>query len=273
MGYRIRENKRIICGLVALFSAIISTAPAADAQGADSTKGFSSDAWESIKQDYSHFYSAERLGRIGMVFGAGAILANTNADSNIQSWYQDDVRSSGTDDVASVAKVFGEGKYLIPISLLASGLVYYDGESKAGQWGWRTTRAYLTGGPTLLALQYATGGSRPEEDDNPSRWRPFQDNNGVSGHAFIGAVPFLTLGDLYSDNKVVQYTAYALSTAAAWSRINDNAHFLSQAALGWYLAWESVQAIGQTERDKSKKIALAPLVTDRGIGIALTSRW
>lgn len=258
---------------LAPFCILLSLLWATGTQAAEGFERFSWGAWESIQQDYGHFYSGASLARMGLVLSAGAVLANTQADSNVQSWYQDHVRSSGTDEVASVAKVFGEGKYLIPLSLLASGLFYYDGESKVGQWGWRTTRAFLTGGPALLVMQYATGASRPGEGNDPSRWRPFHDSQGVSGHAFVGAVPFLTLGNLYEDNKLVQYTAYALSTAAAWSRLNDDAHFLSQVGLGWYLAWESTRAIEDTEKNRSQQVAIAPLITDRGLGIALTSRW
>lgn len=259
--------------LIALLCALVSMLVMEQGWASNTLSGFSSSAFDSIKNDYKNFYSGDRLTRFAFSFGAGALLANTNADSNIQSWYQDEVRNATTDNISSIAKVFGEGKYLIPVSLLASGLFYYDGNSKAGQWGWRTTRAYLSGGPAMLAMQYVTGGARPDERNDASRWRPFQDSNGVSGHAFIGAVPFLTIGEMSEDNRWVKYTAYLLSTAPAWSRINDNAHFLSQAALGWYLAWESVHAVQETELQKGTHLALSPLIGDRTIGIALTSRW
>ncbi len=63
------------------------------------------------------------------------------------------------------------------------------------------SRAYLVGAPAMLLMQNVTGGSRPEEMDHGSKWDPFHDDNGVSGHAFMGAVPFLTLANMYDDNK------------------------------------------------------------------------
>ena len=41
----------------------------------------------------------------------------------------------------------------------------------------------------------ATGASRPA-DGQGSHWHMFNDNNGVSGHAFIGAIPFLAAAEM-----------------------------------------------------------------------------
>ncbi|RMD69168.1 MAG: hypothetical protein D6819_07630 [Gammaproteobacteria bacterium] len=226
---------------------------------------------ETVKNDYRSFYAKERLLRLGIGFGLGAIAANTSMDQDFQEWYQDHVRGSGTDDFADAAKNLGEGKYLIPLSLLASGLGVIDEGSPIGAWGTHTLRSYLTGGPALLLMQRATGGSRPGERKDASHWRPFRDNNGVSGHAFIGAVPFLTVARMHPGGPVA-WGAYLASAAAAWSRINDDAHFLSQAALGWYMAWESVDAVFDAD-EKPKAFSLAPLLLDDGYGVAARFTW
>ena len=43
----------------------------------------------------------------------------------------------------------------------------------------------------MLLMQRVTGASRAGESDSGSHWRPFHDSNGVSGHAFMGAVLLL----------------------------------------------------------------------------------
>ena len=83
---------------------------------------YSKPIWEIIKTDHKNFYSSGRLLRIGIGFGIGGIMANTNIDEEIQDKYQDDIRSSSTDNFADIVKTFGEGKYLIPLSLFAAAL-------------------------------------------------------------------------------------------------------------------------------------------------------
>jgi len=228
--------------------------------------------WKAVTRDYESFYSLDRLTRLGVGFGIGAIAANTNFDTGVQDWYQDNIRSSGTDNFSKVAKTFGEGKYMIPLALLSASINYIDAESLIGVWGVYTSRAYLVGTPALLLMQYVTGASRPGETDHGSKWRPFNDNNGVSGHAFMGAVPFLTLAYMYDDNKVVKYLAYAASFATAWSRVNDNSHYLSQASLGWYMAFESVDAVFDADRKKGD-ITIAPVIGRDSYGISVHMKW
>lgn len=227
---------------------------------------------EAVIRDYKSFYSLDRITRLGIGFGVGAVGANTNIDTQVQNWYQDNIRSKRTDDFSKTVKVFGEGKYLIPLSLLSASINYFDAESPVGVWGVYTSRAYLTGTPALLLMQKITGASRPGETDHDSKWRPFDDNNGVSGHAFMGAIPFLTLANMYDDNKVVKYLAYAASFATAWSRVNDDSHYLSQAALGWYMAFESVDAVFDADREK-KNISITPMIGRDSYGVSVQMKW
>ena len=227
---------------------------------------------KTVINDYKSFYSGKRLTRMGFGFAAGALLANTNVDHKIQDWFQDDIRSNSTDDVSDVFKEFGERKYLLPITVLTAGIKYLEIDSPIGNWGTYSLRAYLTGTPALLATQWTTGGSRPGETDHKSHWRPFKDDNGVSGHSFVGAVPFLTIAKMSDDNKFLKYAALAASTATAWSRINDNAHYFSQAALGWYLAWESVSSVYDSD-EKSRSYSVTPVVGPDSYGLSAIYQW
>jgi PAP2 superfamily len=248
----------------------------ANAYGAEGwSKPYSKSIWETIKRDHKNFYSSERVIRIGIAFGIGGILANTNIDEKIQDEYQDNVRSSSTDDFAKIVKTFGEGTYLIPLSLFTATLPEIIPKSSAtsiiGEWGRLTSRSYLVGGPPLLLLQRATGASRPGESDDGSRWKPFNDSNGVSGHAFIGAVPFLSAARM-SSNRLLRYGLYVASTFTAWSRINDNDHYTSQAILGWYLAWEAVGAVSESN-ENDQKWKVSPLFLNDGVGIQICKQF
>ncbi len=224
-----------------------------------------------IANDYSNFYSTDRLTRMGIGFLSMGVIANSKMDENLQNWYQDKVRSNKTDRYSKTAKLFGEGAYLLPISILASSARYLDSDSKIGNWGLNSARAYTVGLPTMWMMQKLTGASRPNES-NGSKWRPLNDNNGVSGHAFVGAVPFLTLARM-NDNKFIKYASYAASSLAAWSRVNDNRHYTNQAILGWQMAYESVGSVFDTNNNKATKISFIPLIGNEYYGINIIARW
>ena len=232
--------------------------------------------WSNVKSDYDEFYSSDRFIRMGIIFAGGAVLANSDTDQNFQNDYQSNTRSKATDEFSADAKVLGEGKYLIPLSLISAGIGNWlnDGTELTGvaKWGERTARAYFVGGPAVLATQVLTGASRPSEDKGISDWKPFNDNNGVSGHSFVGAVPFITVAYM-NDNKFIKYSAYLASTLAGYSRINDNQHYLSQSILGWYLAWESVDSVYTVDANKSNNLKVQPLVGSDSYGIGLSYRW
>ncbi len=235
---------------------------------------------ETVSGDYTSFYASERLMRMGIVFGAGAVMANTNIDMNIRNWYQDKVRNEQTNSWASDpakdltfnAKFFGEGKYMVPVALLAASVNYLDTDTAIGNWGAKTSRAYITGLPAMWLMQAVTGASRPDETPEGSVWRPFNDGNGVSGHAFVGAVPFLTIAYMNPDNAYVKYPAYLASAAAAWSRVNDDKHFPSQVVLGWYMAWEAVDAVFENTQNK-KGVTVTPIAGLDGFGLMAKGSW
>ena len=200
---------------------------------------------EQIANDYALFYSKPNMYRLGVALGLGAASAQW-IDEDVSSHYQKHQRSQRTDDWSKTAKLFGEWTYLLPLSVAAT---YLDtsSETSLGEWGNRTFRALVVGAPAVLSAQVITGGSRPSEKrEYASEWRPFKDNNGVSGHAFVGSIPFLTLAEMNKDDPWIYYPAMAASLATPLSRLNDNQHYLSQIVLGWYFAKQATATISNS---------------------------
>ena len=222
-----------------------------------------------IWTDHDNFYSWITMRDLLLGIGAGSILANTSLDEDFQNWYQDDVRSSGTDDFSEFSKTFGEGKFAIPaVAGLAVLGAMCDG-TPCGEvvkdFGCRSTRAYLVGAPPTLLLQFTLGASRPKETTYESRWKPFDDVNSVSGHAFVGAVPFITAAKM-TENRCLKGGLYLCSTFTAWSRVNDDRHYLSQACLGWWVAYLACRAVDETEFDETH-LTFSPVASPDMIGI------
>jgi len=209
----------------------------------------------------------------------GALLANTEMDHHFQDWYRDNIRSGCTNELAKISKQFGEGHILIP-AMAASAVTYRfwqtwrevpDGLCTFGEWTDRSTRGYLVGAPTLLMFQSVTGGGRPRS--GVSHWKPFRNHNGISGHAYLGAVPFITAAHM-TEKPAAKGLFYALSTFCAWSRVNDDAHYLSQVALGWYLAYLSVRAVSETEGSRLPKgLTIFPVSIEDSVGIGLRYQY
>ncbi|MCA9241665.1 MAG: phosphatase PAP2 family protein, partial [Planctomycetales bacterium] len=189
---------------------------------------------------------------MALLLGTHAAVSNTNADEWLQERYHGAVRGDAHDFFHSMS-CFGEGKYVIPI---VAGVTYvFDFQCDAapclGEWAGRSLRAYGLGAPTVLVSQWAIGASRPGERDHASRWRPFEDTNAVSGHAFVGAVPFLAAAGM-TDDPLARTALYAGSMLTAISRVNDDAHYTSQALTGWGLAALAVGAVNDTMECRSR---------------------
>jgi hypothetical protein len=224
--------------------------------------------------DHGNFYSWVTIRDLVLGIGAGGILANTPLDEDFRDWYQDDVRSSGTDDFADFASPFGAGQYVIPavagLAVIGAVCDYTPCGDAVEDFGCRSTRAYLVGAPPMLLLQFGLGASRPGEGSHDSYWRPFDDVNGVSGHAFVGAVPFITAAKM-TENPCLKGGLYLCSTFTAWSRVNDDRHYLSQAWLGWWIAYLACRAVDDTEFE-DKHLTFSPIASPDMVGIGAVYR-
>jgi hypothetical protein len=228
---------------------------------------------ETIFSDYKNFYSLGNLGRLGAGLGMGAILANTSMDRDVRDWYQGDVRDGTTDNLSQAVGDLGSSAVAVPAFAGAALIGEFTKDSPlgsvVGEWGRRSLRAFITGGPPLLFLQYGLGGARPTEGD--SHWRPFSEDNSVSGHSFNGAIPFLTAARMV-ENPYLKWSLYLASPLIGLTRINDDQHYLSQVSLGWWLAFLAMESVDKTEARK-KEVSVIPIPIHDGLGVLVTMRF
>ena len=231
-----------------------------------------------VLEDYRNFYSCDSLTCIAGAFGAGALMANTGFDTTMQNAWMRSVEPTTLGTFFSGCKDIGEGRYALGVFGAAAGAgLLFEGNPAGdviGEWGSRSLRMFVVGAPPVYLLQLATGASRPRDQaSNGSGWKFFQDDNGVSGHAFVGAIPFLAAADMV-ENPLLKGTLYVCSTFVAFSRMTDNAHYPSQVFLGWYLAWASARAVNRTQiHFSSMEVSVVPLpIGDMG-GVGLEARW
>lgn len=230
-----------------------------------------------VTDDYLNFYGCRSLAGIGIATGVAAIMANTNFDEDVQASWQRNVSPTGFGEFLSGCKPIGDGVYTLPVFGAAATLCLLGEDHPVlytvGEWGTRSLRTFLVGAPFMLFMQEATGASRPGESSSGSRWKSFVDNNGVSGHAFMGAIPFLVAADL-AERPLVKAAFYAGSTLVAFSRMTDDVHYPSQALLGWYIAFAAAQAVDTTEaRIAEMEFRVVPLAMAGLNGLALETQW
>lgn len=235
-------------------------------------------AGHKVWQDYRNFYSCDSLTCITAAFGAGALMANTGFDTTMQNAWMTGVEPTSLGTFFLGCKDIGEGRYSLPIFgvAAATGLVL-EGQpvgDALGGWGSRSLRMFVVGAPPLYVLQWATGSSRPNDNSSAgSDWSFFNDNNGVSGHAFVGAIPFLAAADMV-ESPLLKGTLYVCSTFVGFSRMTSDAHYPSQVFLGWYLAWASSMAVSRTETHfAGMEVRVVPLPTADLGGMGVEARW
>lgn len=209
--------------------------------------------WHRVFADHQNYYDFHSFKLLAGGFLIGTAVANTDLDHELHDYFQMNIRRGATGDLSQFLhnhKVLGNGYYTLPIFAGTWIAGAYFNESTllvtSGRWGERTLRAFLVGAPPMILAQRLTGGSRPGETTGDSRWSPFQDNNGVSGHAFMSALPFINAAKM-TERPLLKATYYAGSLLGPLSRVNDDDHYPSQVALGWWMAYVATVAIDRTE--------------------------
>jgi membrane-associated phospholipid phosphatase len=228
---------------------------------------------EAVKTDFGNFYlDRANLTKLGIGVAGAAVFANTGMDRYIRNKYQNNLRSEDTNEATKIFNVSGTALVLVTVPVYigtyGAGLLLHN--STMEEWAQKSFRATVVGGPALLFLATATGADRPTEGD--SHWKPFQNIHGVSGHAFIGSIPFITAAKM-SENPYQKAILYGLSTITGLSRINDDQHYFSQVAMGWYLAYLSCAAVekGNDRQEGRVHVQFAPV--PKGIAITVQKTY
>ena len=101
-------------------------------------------------------------------------------------------------------------------------------------------------------------GARYYIDEKKPTFPLCSQTTGMSGHTFLGAVPFLAVYSL-TDKIWLRYTAVTLSTFVGISRINDDRHYLSQVIGGWSMAFIAAHTILRNQvPDKKMSLMVTP---------------
>ncbi|MFT4033540.1 MAG: phosphatase PAP2 family protein [Siphonobacter sp.] len=203
-------------------------------------------------------WSKKNWTKAGVITGVSA-LSYLFADQRVQSYAQEH-RTSFTNTASRIVDPLGNGRYL----WITSGVVFLHGQifnnSKTTRVGLLILESQLINGVLGQAVKLAAGRKRPWDGATSHEWAgpqypPF--HSFPSGHAQTAFALATVIAEEFKETKAVPIVSYSLASLTCLSRINANAHWLSDlimgAALGHFISKTIVRQ--HLERPKGKNTA------------------
>jgi membrane-associated phospholipid phosphatase len=181
----------------------------------------------------------------------GGVALLSTLDEPVQRFTQHH-RSPGLDGVADVFRVEGEPPYYLGVGVGVLALGLATGEGEIQRAGGRVMASVFLSGLASLTLKEVMGRSRPNERTGAYQLHPFTSRKDSLGLEARGAMPsghttaaFAVATSLADDidNPIADVMLYTFATGTAWSRINDNRHWLSDTVAGALLGIASAKLI------------------------------
>jgi hypothetical protein len=208
----------------------------------------------------------------------GATLRLADEDEDIKDWLQKRRRSS-TNTVAAIGRPFGDGRYVLP----GLGVLYcYSrlcGDNRLRRTALLGFESAVVSGAITGAIKHLSHKRRPssaEVDEVP--WGgPAASAAHVSfpsGHSACAFAVSTVIAMEYEEKTLVPALAYGTAVMCAFSRLNDNAHWMSDVIVGSAVGHLTARAIVRRHCGGSDgRLALEPLLSNRGTGLSLSYRF
>ncbi|MEP6689420.1 MAG: phosphatase PAP2 family protein [Gemmatimonadales bacterium] len=161
----------------------------------------------------------------------GGISALMLADHPVQRYARHN-SGTGADNVAGVVRHFGQPEVYgtVTVGLLAAGLA--TGRPQITRAGGRLAVSLAVAGLTVQVGKFALGRPRPEQSLDADGYSPFSGQVSLpSGHAALAFAMATSLADEIH-RPWATVGLYGMASAVAWSRVNDNRHWVSDVAVG-----------------------------------------
>lgn len=167
-------------------------------------------------------------------------------DQDVQDWTQEK-RNNDTDKIASFAKPFGDGRYILP----AMGAFYLYGylfeDERARRTVFLGLESFLVSGIFIQAIKLSGHRHRPGSGDSHDTWEGpgffASDLSFPSGHSSSAFSIATILANEYDETAFIPPLAYGMAALTALSRVNDNAHWASDVFLGSAIGYFTAKAV------------------------------
>jgi membrane-associated phospholipid phosphatase len=208
--------------------------------------------------------------------GITTVLADDEED--IQSWFQEN-RNGTTDNVAKLVKPFGDGRYTLPAMAALYCYGHFFESERARSTALLAIESFVSTGVFTETLKHTSHKHRPMPGDlenavwdGPSLSKA--NLSFPSGHAAAAFAIATVLASGYGDNTLVPPVAYGCATLCAFSRVNDNAHWVSDVILGSAIGYFTAKTIiGRHGQRNDGSLRIRPVVGGRRPGISVSYRF
>ncbi|MFZ5623060.1 MAG: phosphatase PAP2 family protein [Gemmatimonadota bacterium] len=164
----------------------------------------------------------------------GGIALISALDQEVRSSVQSD-RSGGKDDVSRVLRRMGEPEVFATAGLGVLGVGLISGDRGIRESGIRIVSALGVAGVVASGVKLVVGRQRPDVSSRDQYgFKPFAGGSHlafVSGHTTMAFALAASVADEVHSAPVT-VALYALAAGTAWSRVNDDRHWLSDVVGG-----------------------------------------
>jgi membrane-associated phospholipid phosphatase len=172
----------------------------------------------------------------------GGLSALMLLDEPAQQFAQDN-RSVRGNRVAEAFRHFGQPEVYGPVTLGLLGTGVLTGNDEITRSGARLATTLALVGAASGVGKLALGRPRPDESGDADGYVPFSGQEAMpSGHTAVAFAMATALGDDI-DRTWARVGLYTVATGVAWSRMNDNRHWMSDVAAGAVLGVVSAKVV------------------------------
>ena len=188
-------------------------------------------------------------------------------DQDIQEWVQEN-RDDSSDNIASFAKPFGNGRYTLPpLGILYLYGHFYENE-KARRVSLLSLESFVISGIFTQAIKLTGHRHRPNSGDQYDTWDgPSFSTDHLSfpsGHSTAAFSIATVIASEYDNNFLIPPLAYGIATLTALSRVNDNAHWTSDVFLGSSIGYFTAKAIISLHGSKKdRNFSILPVINGK----------
>jgi membrane-associated phospholipid phosphatase len=201
--------------------------------------GYGTNAWRLVTSPLR--YDRDDWIRVAVIAGITGTLIL--ADDALMDFWQDTVRSGGTDDLATAFEVFGQEEMIYGLAS-AYALAEVLGMKREKATALLALESFALSGALVAGMKWITGRERPDDADNAY---DFKGPGGAgtnasfpSGHTVAAFGAASVIAEMYGDKwPVVPWIAYTAATGTALSRVNNEDHWFSDVfaagAIGYFV--------------------------------------
>ena len=195
-------------------------------------------------------------------------------DQDIQEWVQEN-RDDSSDNIASFAKPFGNGRYTLP----PLGILYLYGHFYENEKAMRVSllglKSFVISGIFTQAIKFTGHRHRPNSGDPYDTWDgPSFSTDHLSfpsGHSAAAFSIATVIASEYDDKVLIPPLVYGIATLTALSRVNDNDHWTSDVFFGSAIGYFTAKAIiGLHDSKKDRNYSILPMINGKQFALLLS---